>query len=227
MEVERLRNSRQTHRIIFILASQVPPIVGIDSMHGANYIKDAPLYPHALHAAASFNARHAYQSGRSAARHTRGAGISWVFAPVVDVAVATRFPRVYECAGEDPRMAEVFGAAIVQGLQGMPFCTEHLQRVLREGQNPGADELSPQPIPEDLSASDVVAACMKHFIGCDFRHIAPALCTHCMEHFTGGGPGCSVWLSTLVKTTHCAGHPNLTCQRFMTIHVYSCSPAER
>jgi beta-glucosidase len=144
---------------------QVPPIVGIDSMHGANYIQGTILYPHALHVAASFDPRNAYASARSAARHTRSAGISWVFAPVVDVAVSTRFPRVYESSGEDPRMAEVFGAAIVQGLQGMSLRTEHLQRVLGAGKAGSLETPAPQPIPADLSAPDVVAACMKHFIG--------------------------------------------------------------
>jgi beta-glucosidase-like glycosyl hydrolase len=147
------------------LAVQVPPIVGIDSMHGANYVQGATLYPHALHVAASFEPAHAYASARSAARHTRGVGISWVFAPVVDVAVATRFPRVYESAGEDPRMAEVFGVAIVEGLQGMPLATEHLQRVLQGGGAVRGDAPAPQAIPDDLSAPDVVAACMKHFVG--------------------------------------------------------------
>ena len=145
--------------------AQVPPIFGIDSMHGANYVHGAPMFPHALHVAASFDPAHAHRAARSAARHTRAAGIPWVFAPVLDVAVAARFPRVYESAGEDPQMAAIFGAAIVQGLQGMPLETTHLQRVVRaEG---GAAAQGPvRGVPDDLSGGDVVAACMKHFIGC-------------------------------------------------------------
>ena len=138
---------------------QVPPIVGLDSMHGANYVRGAPMFPHALHTASSFNPRNAHAAGRAAARHTRAAGVPWVFAPVLDVAVASRFPRVYETAGEDPLMAAVFGAALVQGLQGMPLATRGLRGVLG-----GARDAV--PVPADLSAGDVVAACMKHFIGC-------------------------------------------------------------
>ena len=58
---------------------QIPPIFGIDSVHGASYIKDAVMYPHALHAAASWDPRHTYLAMRSAARHTRAGGIHWVF----------------------------------------------------------------------------------------------------------------------------------------------------
>ena len=145
----------------------MPPIFGIDSMHGANYVRDAPMFPHMLHAAASFDPQHAYNAARSAARHTRAAGIDWVFAPVLDVAVHSRFPRVYESGGEDPRVAGVFGAAIVQGLQGMPLRTAALRRVPK-AQQAESERAMPMraAIPNDLSGADVVAACMKHFIGC-------------------------------------------------------------
>jgi beta-glucosidase len=86
-------------------------------MHGANYIGDAPLFPHALHGAASYNPANVYLATRSAARHTRAAGIGWVFAPVMDLPMAARFPRVYESCGEDPTVITALGVAMVQGLQ--------------------------------------------------------------------------------------------------------------
>ena len=89
-------------------------------MHGANYVKDAVMFPHALHAAASFNPMHAWHAARSAARHTRAAGIGWVFAPVLDLPMASRFPRVYESCGEDPVLIAAMGVAFVQGLQVPP-----------------------------------------------------------------------------------------------------------
>lgn len=100
---------------------QVPPVFGIDSMHGANYVKDAVMYPHALHAAASFNTQHAWNAARSAARHTRASGIGWVFAPVLDLPMASGFPRVYESSGEDPALIAAMGTASVQGLQVAPL----------------------------------------------------------------------------------------------------------
>jgi beta-glucosidase-like glycosyl hydrolase len=173
---------------------QVPPVFGIDSMHGANYVHGAPMFPHMLHVAASFEPEHAYAAARSGARHTRGAGIDWVFAPVCDVAVTSRFPRVYESGGEDPRVSGVFAAAIVQGLQGMPLRTARLRRV-PAAEQPRDERAAPAPapIPDDLSEPDVVAACMKHFIGCAPRRVilrlrqqrncaATSMAQHAPEH---------------------------------------------
>lgn len=96
---------------------QIPPVFGLDSMHGANYVKDAVMFPHALHTAASFQPMHGWHAARSAARHTRAAGIGWVFAPVLDLPMASGFPRVYESSGEDPALITAMGVSSVQGLQ--------------------------------------------------------------------------------------------------------------
>jgi beta-glucosidase-like glycosyl hydrolase len=144
--------------------AQVPPLFGLDSIHGANYVADAVMYPHALHTAASFKVEHAHNAARSAARHTRASGIGWVFAPVLDLPMNSRFPRVYESCGEDPVLIAAFAVAMVQGLQGMQLDVAELMghsRLAAGTQNAGIVS-----IPEDLSADDVVAACMKHFVAC-------------------------------------------------------------
>lgn len=141
------------------LVVQVPPVFGLDSIHGANYVADAVMYPHALHTAASFKVQHAHNAARSAARHTRAAGIGWVFAPVLDLPMNSRFPRVYESCGEDPVVIAAFAVAMVQGLQGMQLDVAGLMGAA--GQTQGTESLA---IPDDLSANDVVAACMKHFV---------------------------------------------------------------
>lgn len=141
---------------------QVPPVFGLDSIHGANYVADAIMYPHALHTAASFKVQHAHNAARSAARHTRAAGIGWVFAPVLDLPMNSRFPRVYESCGEDPVVISAFAVAMVQGLQGMKLdVAELMGHSSSVAQKQGAGIV---PIPDDLSADDVVAACMKHFV---------------------------------------------------------------
>lgn len=141
---------------------QVPPVFGLDSIHGANYVADAVMYPHALHTAASFNVQNSYNATRSAARHTRAAGIGWVFAPVLDLPMNSRFPRVYESCGEDPVVIAAFAAAMVQGLQGMPLAVGELMG--HSGSGGQSASAGSVPIPDDLSADDVVAACMKHFV---------------------------------------------------------------
>ncbi|KAF9934984.1 hypothetical protein FBU30_009407 [Linnemannia zychae] len=108
----------------------------LDSVHGANYVDGAIMFPQQIGLAATFNATHAYEAGRITAKDTRAAGIPWVFAPILDVAVHKLWPRVYESFGEDPHVVSVMGSAVIKGLQG----------------NYKKDRTR-------------VAACMKHFIG--------------------------------------------------------------
>ncbi|KAG0332119.1 hypothetical protein BG000_010311 [Podila horticola] len=108
----------------------------LDSVHGANYVDGAALFPQQIGLAATFNTSIAYESGRITAKDTRAAGIPWVFAPILDIAVHKLWPRVYETFGEDPHLAAEMGSAVIKGLQGN--------------------------YKEDRTR---VAACMKHFIG--------------------------------------------------------------
>ncbi|KAF9432220.1 hypothetical protein BGZ76_011101 [Entomortierella beljakovae] len=114
----------------------IPMIYGLDSVHGANYVDGAILFPQQIGVAATFNTTHAYESGRITAKDTRAAGIPWIFAPILDVAVHKLWPRVYETFGEDPHVVSEMGSAVIKGLQG----------------NYKKDRTR-------------VAACMKHFIG--------------------------------------------------------------
>ncbi|KAG0372035.1 hypothetical protein BGX24_000836 [Mortierella sp. AD032] len=115
---------------------RIPMIYGLDSVHGANYVDGAVLFPQQIGLAATFNTTLAYEAGRITAKDTRAAGIPWVFAPILDVAVHKLWPRVYESFGEDPYVASLMGSAVIKGLQG----------------NYKKDRTR-------------VAACMKHFIG--------------------------------------------------------------
>lgn len=116
-----------------------PPVIwGIDSVHGANYIRDATLTPQALNLAATWNVTYAEQAGRLAARDTRAAGIHWLFSPLLGLAVEPRWARVYETFGEDPVLVGAMAAAMTQGIQ----------TVDRSGSIPSK-----------------AAACAKHFIG--------------------------------------------------------------
>lgn len=112
------------------------PPCSLDSVHGANYVDGAALFPQQIGLAATFNTSIAYESGRITAKDTRAAGIPWVFAPILDIAVHKLWPRVYETFGEDPHLAAEMGSATIKGLQGN--------------------------YKEDRTR---VAACMKHFIG--------------------------------------------------------------
>ncbi|RLN65742.1 hypothetical protein BBP00_00002663 [Phytophthora kernoviae] len=94
-----------------------PMIYGIDSVHGANYVEGAVIFPHQINSGASFNPDLVYEVGRITARDTQAAGIPWIFGPILEIAQNPLWSRTHETFGEDPYMTSVMADAIVRGLQ--------------------------------------------------------------------------------------------------------------
>ena len=117
----------------------IPVIYGIDSIHGANYVQGATLFPQEIGMAATWNPELMKQAAEIAAAETRAAGIPWSFSPVLDIGRQPLWPRFYETFGEDPYLAKVMGAAFVRGLEG-----------------------------SDVSSTNHVAASLKHYMGYSF-----------------------------------------------------------
>ncbi|KXN68297.1 glycoside hydrolase family 3 protein, partial [Conidiobolus coronatus NRRL 28638] len=118
---------------------KIPMVYGLDSIHGASYIRGATLFPQQLGMGATFNRAFARIFGEITAKDTRAVGVHWNFSPIVDIAVNKMWPRIYETFGEDPYVAGELGKQVVKGYQGENVC--------------------------DLKRADKVAATMKHFIG--------------------------------------------------------------
>lgn len=74
------------------------------------------------------------RSARIAAKEMSASGICWTFSPMVDISRDPRWGRVSEGGGEDPYLGSEIAKAMVRGYQG-----------------------------KDMSANDVVMACVKHF----------------------------------------------------------------
>ncbi len=127
-ELQRIATEETPHGI--------PLLYGIDSVHGANYITGATLFPHNLTLGATWNPELARASGAVAAADSRAVGLAWNFAPVADVARMPAWSRVFETFGEDPHLAGEMVAAAIEGMQG-----------------------------DDVSADTAVAATAKHFLG--------------------------------------------------------------
>lgn len=129
---------------------KVPVLYGIDSIHGANYVQGATLFPQDLGMAATWDPELMQRSAEIAAMETRAAGIPWSFSPVLDVGRQPMWPRLWETFGEDPYLATVMGTAYVRGLEG-----------------------------DDVGSGKHVAACLKHYVGYSFpltgRDRTPAL----------------------------------------------------
>ena len=68
---------------------------GIDSIHGANYIQEATLFPQPISMAASFNLNVVKDIARITAIETRAVGIPWNFNPVLDVGRQPLWSRLF------------------------------------------------------------------------------------------------------------------------------------
>jgi beta-glucosidase len=114
--------------------------LGIPLLFGYDIIHGyKTLSPIPLAEAASWDLQAIENSARVAATEASAAGINWTFAPMVDISRDARWGRVMEGAGEDPYLGSLIAAARVRGFQG-----------------------------EDLSATNTIAACAKHFAGYGF-----------------------------------------------------------
>jgi len=118
---------------------KISVLYGIDSIHGANYVRGATLFPQEIGMAASWNPALVRRAEEIAAMETRAAGIPWSFSPVLDVGRQPLWPRFWETFGEDPYLAKVMGASFVRGLEG-----------------------------DDLSSERSVASSLKHYVGYSF-----------------------------------------------------------
>eukprot|EP01135_Chromosphaera_perkinsii_P001805 Nk52_evm74s210 gene=Nk52_evmTU74s210 len=117
----------------------IPILYGIDTVHGAQYVHGAAIFPQQLATASSFNTSHSYVMGVTGAKDTRAAGIPWVFSPILGVSSHALWPRNYETFGEDPLLVTEMGKAVINGYQGVNG--------------------------SGLNTTEKVAACMKHFVG--------------------------------------------------------------
>ena len=91
-------------------------------------------FPIPLGLSASFDMDLIQQSARIAAREATADGISWTFSPMTDISREPRWGRVSEGSGEDPYLGSEIAKAMVYGYQG-----------------------------KDLSLSNTILACVKHF----------------------------------------------------------------
>ncbi len=109
--------------------------LGIPLLFGADVIHGfKTVTPLPLGEAASWDLDAIEASSRVAAIESSASGINWTFAPMVDIARDARWGRVAESAGEDPYLGSLVAKARVRGFQG-----------------------------KDLSATNTIAACVKHF----------------------------------------------------------------
>jgi len=92
---------------------KIPLIFGLDVIHGYKTI-----FPIPLGEASSWDLEAIEKSARVSATEASAAGISWTFAPMVDIARDPRWGRIMEGAGEDTYYGSLVAVARVRGFQG-------------------------------------------------------------------------------------------------------------
>ena len=97
------------------------------------------IFPIPLGESASWDLDIIKKTASIAAKEAAASGIQWTFAPMIDVSRDARWGRIMEGAGEDTYLNTVIGVARIQGFQG-----------------------------DDLSQTNTIAACAKHFAGYGF-----------------------------------------------------------
>jgi beta-glucosidase len=91
----------------------IPILFGLDVIHGYHTIFPAPIAM-----ASSWDPKLVESAQTIAAREARAGGISWTFAPMLDIARDARWGRMVEGAGEDPYLGAAMARAQVAGFQG-------------------------------------------------------------------------------------------------------------
>ncbi|MFT3990515.1 MAG: beta-glucosidase BglX [Luteolibacter sp.] len=92
------------------------------------------IFPIPLGLSCSWNPDLIRRTARVAATEAAADGLNWTFSPMVDISQDARWGRVAEGSGEDPWLGSEIARAMVEGYQS-----------------------------SDLTATDSVAACVKHF----------------------------------------------------------------
>lgn len=109
--------------------------LGIPLLFGLDVIHGhKTIFPIPLGLSCTWNPEAIKRSARIAASEATADGVNWTFSPMVDICRDPRWGRIAEGAGEDPYLGAQIARAIVRGYQG-----------------------------DDLSRSNALMACVKHF----------------------------------------------------------------
>lgn len=106
----------------------IPPVFGIDAIHGHALLKGATVFPSQLAAACTFDEKLVEKMGEVTAKEVAADGLDWVFSPVLCMGRDLRWGRVDETFGEDTEVVARLGAAMVKGYQKdglVAACAKH------------------------------------------------------------------------------------------------------
>jgi beta-glucosidase len=147
----------------------IPVIYGIDAVHGFHYMVGGTVFPQSIAMAATWNPALVRREHEITAYEVRASGITWNFAPVLDLGRQPLWSRFFETYGEDVHLATVLGREAVLGEQRDPrptldalFPGQPLRPRTTAAGSDGRAGVGGSP---DVDTPVFVAATGKHFLG--------------------------------------------------------------
>lgn len=92
---------------------KIPLLFAMDMIHG-----ERTIFPVPIAFAATWDPELVESANAMEAREARAVGLTWTFAPMLDISRDPRWGRIVEGVGEDPYLASAMARAEVRGLQG-------------------------------------------------------------------------------------------------------------
>ena len=105
----------------------IPPIWGIDAVHGHANIIGATIFPQNIGLGAMRDRDLIRKIGEVTAKEMAVTGIDWDFSPTLAVVRDDRWGRSYEGFSEDPSVVHDYAGAMIEGLQGKAGTKEFLR----------------------------------------------------------------------------------------------------
>ncbi len=119
---------------------QIPPIFGIDAIHGHSLLNGAVIFPTQLAMACSWDPALVKKMAKATAEEVNADGLDWVFSPVLCLGRDTRWGRIDETFGEDPYLVGELGAAMTEGYEEDGLVASCLKHYIGYGESTGAKD---------------------------------------------------------------------------------------
>ncbi len=126
----------------------IPPIFGVDAIHGHALLNGATVFPSQLAMSCSFNRKLIREMGRVTAKETAADGLDWTFSPVLCIARDLRWGRVDETFGEDSYVVGELGKAVIDGYECDGYIIACAKHYLGYGEATGGRDAYDSPVTE-------------------------------------------------------------------------------
>lgn len=141
-EIEDIRSKASKTRL------NIPPLLGIDAIHGHALLNGATVFPSQLAMSCSFNRDLIFEMGRATAEEVSADGLDWTFSPVLCIARDLRWGRVDETFGEDSYLVGELGKAIIEGYERDGHIIACAKHYIAYGEATGGRDAYDSPVTE-------------------------------------------------------------------------------